>query len=234
MSDKALSIITNFGCHYKCPECIVKNNHIDVPKTTLDGLDKLSDAFIKNNCELITISGGGDPLYQYDKNVEWYRKLFRIMPEISKRKGRTIDVEMHTSYLTDQTSFSFYDCCRVVYHAHTIYDLPHIYRTGKEIVRIVFVVTPDYTIENLLDIANYVKNSSDIDELSFRQYVDVDYNAVSHLEPYLKLGHQKLWYYIEQNDYNLYYAENQIYTSYRDFQNTSRIPMDDGKLKQEV
>ena len=70
----------------------------------------------------------------------------------------------------------------------------------------------------MIGIAEYVKNSNDIDELSFRQYVDADYNTVSHLEKYLRLGHKKLWYYIEQCDYNLYYAENQIYTRYRDFQ----------------
>ena len=26
--DKYLSIITNFGCHYKCPYCIVKENNL--------------------------------------------------------------------------------------------------------------------------------------------------------------------------------------------------------------
>lgn len=219
MSDKALSIITNFGCHFRCSECIVKNNHIEVPKTTLEGLNGLADTFIKSNCDKITISGGGDPLFQYEKNVEWYRKLFRILSEISKRKGRLIDVEMHTSYLTDQTPFPFYNCHRAVYHVHALEDLKHVYRTGKEIVRVVFVVTPDYTIEEILNIAEYVKNSTDIDELSFRQYVDANYNTVPYLERYLKLGHKKLWYYIEQNDYNLYYAENQTYTRYRDFQN---------------
>jgi hypothetical protein len=36
--DKYLSVITNFGCHYTCPYCIVKNNHLNIPKTTVDGL----------------------------------------------------------------------------------------------------------------------------------------------------------------------------------------------------
>lgn len=226
MGDKALSIITNFGCHFQCPECIVRNNHIDVPKTTLEGLNGLIAAYKDNKCSYITISGGGDPLFQYEKHVDWYRKLFKI--------ARVIDLEMHTSYLTDQSTFPFYDCHRVVYHVHTLEDLKHIERTGTEIIRVVFVVTPNFTAQDLLDIADYVKNSSDLDELSFRQYVDADYNAVPHLDKYLKLGHQKLWYYIEQCDYNLYYAENKVYTSYRDFQNTNRIPMNDGKLKQEV
>ena len=210
MSDKALSIITNFGCHFQCPECFVRNNHINVPKTTLAGLDGLIQAYRENNCSYITISGVGDPLYQYEDHVDWYRKLFK--------KTRGISLEMHTSYLTDQSTFPFYDCYRVVYHAHTLDDLKYISRTGYEKVRVVYVVTPDFTVQDLMDIAYYVLCDKDIDELSFRQYVDSSYNAVPHLNTYLRIGHQKLWYYIEQCDYNLYYAENEVYTSYQNFQ----------------
>ena len=42
--DKYLSIITNFGCHGRCPYCIVRENGIKVPKSTIGGLDKLEDA----------------------------------------------------------------------------------------------------------------------------------------------------------------------------------------------
>ena len=41
--DKCLSIITNFGCHFTCPYCVVKNNHINVSPTTIESLDILSD-----------------------------------------------------------------------------------------------------------------------------------------------------------------------------------------------
>lgn len=41
MNDKYLSVITNFGCHYSCPYCIVKNNHLNIPKTTIHGLIKI-------------------------------------------------------------------------------------------------------------------------------------------------------------------------------------------------
>lgn len=33
MDDKYLSIITNFGCHYSCPECIVRNNKLKMTPT---------------------------------------------------------------------------------------------------------------------------------------------------------------------------------------------------------
>lgn len=41
---KYMSVITNFGCHYKCPYCIVKENNLHIPKTTLAGLDNLREA----------------------------------------------------------------------------------------------------------------------------------------------------------------------------------------------
>ena len=41
---KYMSVITNFGCHYKCPYCIVKENNLHIPKTTLAGLDSLREA----------------------------------------------------------------------------------------------------------------------------------------------------------------------------------------------
>ena len=46
MIEKYLSIITNFGCHYSCPYCVVKHNHIDVPETTIEGLSNLRQSLI--------------------------------------------------------------------------------------------------------------------------------------------------------------------------------------------
>lgn len=216
---KYMSIITNFGCHYKCPYCIVKENNLHIPKTTLAGLDNLEETLRENECNIISISGGGDPLYEYDKHVDWYRKLFGIVCKcrINGNASR-IPVEMHTSYMTDETTFPFYDCYRVVYHANSFDQLSHIRRTGDEIVRVVFVVTAEYTVTDIMDIALFAKNSSEIDELSFRQFVDGEYTEQHYLEDYLRMGHKKLWWYIEQNDYNLYYAENKISTRYRDFE----------------
>ena len=34
---KYMSVITNFGCHYKCPYCIVKENNLHIPKPRLQG-----------------------------------------------------------------------------------------------------------------------------------------------------------------------------------------------------
>lgn len=107
--DKYLSIITNFGCHYTCPYCIVKENNLHIPVTTLDGLDELRNSLREYNCNIISISGGGDPLHHYEDHVDWYRKLFNIVNNYYVYDGdkHVIPVEMHTGYMTDESSFPF-------------------------------------------------------------------------------------------------------------------------------
>lgn len=209
MNKKYLSIITNFGCHGKCPYCITKTNNIAVPKTTIDGLKNLYRYLhLVRKYNIVSVSGGGDPLFQYEKNVEWYRTLFKILDGIP--------LEMHTSYMTDETTFPFYDCKRVVYHPNSFSQLQHIHRTGNEKVRVVYVVTEDFTFETIMNIALFVSQSKDIDELSFRQLVKPDYETTDYWQDFLELGHKKLWYYIKQCDYNDYYAENKIYYRFSD------------------
>lgn len=185
--------------------------------TTLDGLRGLDKAYAENGCDIISISGGGDPLFEYEKHLDWYQELFQWAQGY---RPHPVPIDMHTSYLTEDSLFPFYKCHRVVYHANTIKELEKIHRIGKEIVRIVYVVTEDFTPEMIMDIAGYVKQSDQIDELSFRQLVGNNYETKFHLHEYLKSGHKKLWWYIEQNDYNLYYAENKIYTEYREIGRT--------------
>ena len=206
MKDKYLSIITNFGCHYTCPYCLVKNNNIIIPPTTIGSLDKLIDKIIENEINVVSVGGGGDPLHLYCNHVSYYRRLFNILNELK------IPLEMHTSYIN--TMFPIERCGRVVYHIRSLSQLEEIKRYAKEIVRVVFVVTEDFS-EGMIDrIADEVKHNSNIDELSFRQMVGNNYQTTHYCEEYLRLGHKKDWWYIEQCDFNLYYVEGNIYTEY--------------------
>lgn len=45
--------------------------------------------------------------------------------------------------------------------------------------------------------------------------VDDHYQDTYYCQKYLREGHQKRWWYIEQCDYNLYYCENKVYTEYK-------------------
>lgn len=217
--DKYLSVITNFGCHGKCHYCIVRENGIKVPKSTIDGLDKLEEAIKLTGATIVSVSGGGDPLHDYDKNplVPMYNGM---VMGICIKAG--VPLEMHTSYI--DTEYPYHFCKRVVYHLHNVSDLYKIVRHGSEIVRVVFVATSELTKEDIAKISNMVHRSENIDELSFRQMVDGNYQTTDYNSDYLKWGHEKgLWHYIEQKDYNIYYAENRIYTKF------SEIGADDGR-----
>lgn len=205
--DKYLSVITNFGCHYSCPYCIVKNNNLQIPKSTIEGLDSLEDEIEKNRCNWVSISGGGDPLWNYEQNKEWFKKFFQITSAGAK-------VELHTSMLNVKNApYKYFD--RVVYHLHDFEQLKSVKRKAEAVVRVVFVVTENFTEDLINQIAVFCHNSDDIDELSFRQMVDDHYQDTDYCKDYLRQGHQKLWWYIEQCDYNLYYCENKVYTEYR-------------------
>jgi organic radical activating enzyme len=218
MKDKYLSIITNFGCHYTCPYCIVKENNLHIPRTTVEGLNNLVDEIRKNNCNWVSISGGGDPLFDVTNHGDWYNTFFRIIPS-------DVNIEMHTSiiypiYPSDSyNNLLWYPNCwdRIVYHLNNFTQLYSIKRRNREIVRVVFVVTEDFTSELIDKIARFVKESDQIDELSFRQMVDDNYETTHYCQDYLEDGHQKDWWYIPQQDYNLYYVENQIYHEFKEF-----------------
>jgi organic radical activating enzyme len=206
--DKYLSIITNFGCHFSCPYCIVKNNNIDVPETTLGSLLYLEDAIKKTKANIISISGGGDPLHNYNQHTDYYRILFDISDRLQ------IPLEMHTSYTG--LYFSQYRYKRIVYHLHDVNQINRIEKGRKELIRVVFVVTADFTPEKIMEIYAAVIRNSDIDELSFRQMVDGNYQTTDYCQEFLRKGHKKWWYYIEQNDYNDYFVEGKIYKKFSD------------------
>lgn len=210
MEHKYLSIITNFGCHFKCPYCIVKTNGINVPETTIKGLDALKDAVTFTRANIISVSGGGDPLYEYPKHKAYYKKLFELCEEMD------IPLEMHTSY-TNMKKFPYDKCHRVVYHLRNVFQLQEIKRHGNEIVRAVFVVTEDFNREKIFEIADYVQqHHKNIDELTFRQMVGKDYRTMNYCEDILKERHKELWWYVEQNDYNPYYVNGDIYYKFSD------------------
>ncbi len=207
---KYLSIITNFGCHYECPYCIVRENNLRIPKTTLEGLNNLRHEIISNKCDWVSISGGGDPLYDFWKHIDWWYKLLEEIPT-------TVMMELHTSYL-DMPSLAYKGFSRIVYHLRDVSSIANVRRYDDyQKVRVVFVVTEDFTPELINNIVKAVKANNSIDELSFRQMVDNHYQTTHYCEEYLRAGHKRDWYYVEQDDYNLYYCENKVNTRFEDF-----------------
>ena len=207
--DKYLSIVTNFGCHFTCPYCIVRNNHIDVPETTIESLELLKDAVKAEGANIISVSGGGDPLHDYCSHIDYYNRLFELCSEMN------VPLEIHTSY-SGHFAFPYQKCYRVVYHCRDLKQLETIERYSNEIVRVVFVVTEEFTHDLIDQIESFVRYSDVIDELSFRQMVDKEYRVTDYCSDYLRWGHKRYWCYIEQGDYNTYFVNGKIYYKFSD------------------
>lgn len=217
MADKYLSIITNFGCHYSCPECIVRNNKLKMtPTDENSSWDNLSRTLGENpDMNWVSVSGGGDPLFHWWEHQFWWLGLFTVCSSARRH------LELHTSYLptTDSKMFvlfpySMFD--RIVYHVHNINELKKVTRAYDEIVRVFFVVDDSMTEDDINAIADFVEESDQIDEFTFRQRVDEHYKETYHLHDFLLAGHQKRWWYVTQCDYNTYYHNGKLYTKYAD------------------
>lgn len=209
-----LSILTNFGCHFGCRYCIYRENGINIPKTNYMtfGWRELEEELKKHRGELVSISGGGDPLYNYQNNEEFYEGLFELLDKYNCK------LELHTSMLIED--FPYEKCERVVFHftmPNQIQMLDMIDRNSYNLptnVRVVYVVQEHYTKHLINEIVKGVRNSYYVTELSFRQMVNKDGKTMYYLHDYLKEGHKKDWYYIEQADYNEYFVQDHVEKEY--------------------
>ncbi|MBS5307684.1 radical SAM protein [Clostridium sp.] len=217
MEDSMLSILTNFGCHFGCSYCVYRDNKINIPYTNVDtfGWDELEKELKSHKGELVSVSGGGDPLYNYEKNIKFYNRLLILLEKYDCK------LELHTSII--DTNFDYSDCERVVFH----FTMPNqismleMMAKGKKIdlylpkhVRVVYVVQEHYSKHLINEIVKEVDNSSWVNELSFRQMINKNGQTTYYLHDYLKEGHKGNWYYIEQNDYNEYFVQNHLECEY--------------------
>lgn len=121
MSDnRNYSVITNFGCHWQCPYCIVRNTGIQIAETRMGATyDTVMDLADSGKMKFLSFSGGGDPLWGLDiRRAYWYASITRSLYEYD------IETEMHTSMpsmvkrmynLAPAVEFS-----RIVYHLRNV------------------------------------------------------------------------------------------------------------------
>lgn len=210
-----LSILTNFGCHFACSYCVYRDNKINIPFTNIDtfGWIQLEEELKKHKGEEVSISGGGDPLYNYDEsnNRAFYDKLFALL------KKYDCKLELHTSIFNPR--FPYDNCERVVFHFTVPNQIKMLYYTDRLVclpskVRVVYVVQEHYTRHIINEIVKEVLACEEITELSFRQMIKADGTTDYTLYDYLKEGHMKDWYYIEQQDYNEYFVQDHLEREY--------------------
>jgi len=95
--DRNISIITNFGCDHDCWYCIWKQHPDQHMKQETDW-QQLEQFLVANQSKgKVSVSGGGDPLYNYQNNKEWWERLLDLCEKYA------ILVDIHTRTKIDDS-----------------------------------------------------------------------------------------------------------------------------------
>ena len=212
-----LSILTNFGCHWACPYCIYRDQKIKIARTKKSTFDfkKLEEIIKGMEGDEISISGGGDPLYNIEETHWFYKELLKLAKKYDKK------LELHTTYIIPEFFYKRFH--RVVFHLHSPVQLRLIKRREligdkglilPKNVRVVFVMQPHFNRALIRHIVKEADKTSVSDPVSFRQLIGKDGEPVDIQKKFLKEGHLREWFYIEQCDYNEYYVNDHIEKEY--------------------
>jgi len=203
---KGYSIITDFGCITNCSYCIWKKHKLNNKKYNKSSFINKISTFL-DNCNKVSISGGGDPLNNPDDNMDFWNTL------IDHCSYKNIKIDIHTSYInhTDIINKIFENKSlinRIVIHS----SLNRFYKQFDNIenykYRFNFVVTNELNIPELEKIENILKQN-DI-QLAYRELVSDNYKIYPNIDDFCKSVSFRydLGRYVKQDDYNLYLMPN--------------------------
>jgi len=154
----------------------------------------------------VSISGGGDPLYNYDENIDWWNRLFKI----TKSLNMLVDVHSRTGFYIDNFWHRINRC--VVSSDNPQYDYNYFEYLARHVrLRITHVVTKQTTDEK---IDKYLKIQEDLFcQFSIKQLVGYDdggrYEEIKIKYPQIPA--------IDKGDYNIYYMpDNNITYNFLD------------------
>ena len=79
IDNRKISIITNFGCRANCWYCIWKGHKLENvrPETDWNKLEQFLEEYKYKG--KVSLSGGGDCLYKYEENKEWWNHFLKIV-----------------------------------------------------------------------------------------------------------------------------------------------------------
>ncbi len=95
-SNKGFTIITNFGCDCNCKYCITKHHPILQNRITdKDAIDwsYLEKCIAESDAPTVNLSGGGDPFYNWENNLDFYNHIYTLVLKYGK------EMDVHTRVL---------------------------------------------------------------------------------------------------------------------------------------
>ena len=94
--NKGFTVITNFGCDCNCQYCITKHHPIlqnaVTNKNKIDW-EYLEECIAESTAPTVNLSGGGDPFYDWQNNIDFYDHVYKLAAKYGKR------LDVHTRIL---------------------------------------------------------------------------------------------------------------------------------------
>lgn len=169
--NKGFTIITNFGCNNNCKYCITKSHpilkNVVTDKEKIDW-EYLENCILESDAPTINLSGGGDPFYDWQNNIDFYNHVY----ELTEKYGKKMDI--HTRILPD--NFDLIKKFRKIALSIENYDntainrlkelLPKIEKTTK--IRVINVLNEHMTRDDCIQYIEKMK-SIGVKQITFRQ-----------------------------------------------------------------
>jgi organic radical activating enzyme len=224
-TNKGFTIITNFGCGNNCAYCIskhhpiLKNQITDIAQINWQYLEKC----IKDTSSpKINISGGGDPLFNYMNNKNFYYDLYSLCNKYNKlldTHTRIIPDDIDLINLFNKLAISIeYNDKNAIENLKNMYNSIYKYLNTK--IRIIQVVNDKLTIKDCMNYIDTIK-SIEIDQITFRQMFGnkkayEHFNYLKNNKPeiegvmFLKDGEYHDYYFTTNNTLYPYFFGNSI------------------------
>jgi hypothetical protein len=198
-----ISIITNFGCRTNCWYCIWKGHELEKNNDETDW-NKLKSFLYKNKDKgKVSVSGGGDCLYKYDKYKIWWDKLFKITDKLNMM----VDVHSREKFINNV----FLNIInRYVFSSDILQnDIEYLKYLSKLVkLRITHLVTSNTTFDL---IESYLKFQKEINcQFTIKELVNFNDNG---MYKNIKEKYPSI-YYLDAKDYNIYYMPNNSIRNY--------------------
>lgn len=169
--NKGFTVITNFGCDCHCKYCITK--HHPILQNAVTDKSKIDWAYLEkciaaSEAPTVNLSGGGDPFYHWQENIDFYNRMYELATKYEKQ------LDIHTRILP--TDMNLIQKFRKIALSIESYDtkameqlrmmLPEIEKTTK--LRVINVLNERMTTEDCLAYINKMHDIG-VKQVTFRQ-----------------------------------------------------------------